>query len=357
MNLFGTALSVLHYSMVDRLLAPLTRGTGVIFMLHHVRPGVPNDFEPNRILTVTPDFLEGVISLVKAQGYDCVSLDEAAVRLSNGNSKRPFACFTLDDGYRDNAEFAYPIFKRHNVPFTIYVPSAFADGDGDLWWLTLEAAIAKASKISLDMSGSEHSFATETADAKTAAFEKIYWWLRSLPERQARQEVAKLAASQGYDPSQRCRELVMSWDELRDLAADPLVTIGGHTVHHFALAKLSEAQARDEIRCGLKRIEQELCVTCRHFSFPYGDEGSAGSRDFRLAKEIGLLTAVTTRKGLLKRKHAGDLAALPRFSLNGDFQDLRYIKVILSGLPFALWNGLGWVRALLTRAGRTLPTG
>lgn len=357
MNLFGAALSALYYTKIDRLLAPLTRGQGVIFMLHHVRPGAPDEFEPNRILAVTPEFLESVIAHVKAEGFECVSLDEAATRLGNAKNQRPFACFTLDDGYRDNAEFAYPIFKRHGVPFTIYVPSAFADGDGDLWWLTLEAAIANASKISLDMSGTEHTFVTETAAAKTNAFEKIYWWLRTLPERQARAEVAKLAHAQGYDSSQRCRELVMTWRELRELAADPLVTIGGHTVHHFALAKLSEAEARDEIRCGIKRIEQELSRPCRHFSFPYGDEGSAGEREFRLAKEIGMLTAVTTRKGLLQRAHANSLTALPRLSLNGDFQDVRYIKVILSGVPFALWNGLSWLRARLSHFKRVLPAG
>ena len=344
-NLFGAALSVLHYTKADRLMAPLTRGQGVIFMLHHVRPGAAEDFEPNRILRVTPEFLDGVIGQVKAEGFDCVSLDEAASRLTDGANERPFACFTLDDGYRDNREFAYPIFKRHGVPFTIYVPSAFADGTGDLWWLTLEATVARAPKIVLDMNGAEQTFVTETAAAKNAAFLKIYWWLRDLPERQARDAVANLAKVHGHDHAQSCRELVMTWDELRELAADPLVTIGGHTVNHFALAKLSEAEARDEIRRGVERIEQELQRPCRHFSFPYGDERSAGQRDFRIAKELGLLTAVTTRKGLIHREHAGTLTALPRFSLNGDFQDLRYIKVMLSGLPFALWNGISRLQA------------
>ena len=34
------------------------------------------------------------------------------------------------------------------------------------------------------------------------------------------------------------------------------------------------------------------------------------------------------------------MTALPRLSLNGDFQDLRYIKVMLSGAPFAVWNAV-----------------
>jgi peptidoglycan/xylan/chitin deacetylase (PgdA/CDA1 family) len=339
-NLFGAALSVLHYTKADRLVAPLTRGQGVIFMLHHVRPGEPEAFEPNRILRVTPEFLESVIEHVKGEGFDCVSLDEAAERLESGGSSRPFACFTLDDGYKDNRTYAYPIFKRHGVPFTVYVPTSFADGTGDLWWLTLEAALARAPSIAVDLHGAEHTFATGTPAEKNAAFEKIYWRLRDLPERRARDEVARLAQQHGHDASQTCRDLVMTWDEVRDLAADPLVTIGGHTVNHLALSKLSEAEARDEIRDGAARIETELGRPCRHFSFPYGDERSAGPREFRLAKELGMTTAVTTRKGLIHREHSHSLTALPRFSLNGDFQDLRFVKVMLSGLPFALWNGM-----------------
>ena len=70
------ALSALHYSGADSMIAPLTRGIGAIFMLHHVRPEKPNSFEPNRILKVTPDFLEQVIGQVRASGFEIVSLDE-----------------------------------------------------------------------------------------------------------------------------------------------------------------------------------------------------------------------------------------------------------------------------------------
>ena len=84
----------------------------------------------------------------------------------------------------------------------------------------------------------------------------------------------------------------------------------------------------------------ELGRPCRHFSYPYGDETSAGQREFDIAAKLGIATAVTTRKGLLHKSHVDALTALPRLSLNGDFQDPRYIKVLLSGAPFAFLNAL-----------------
>lgn len=157
-KLLKAALSALHYTGADGLIAPFTSGNGVIFMLHHVTPEPQGAFSPNGILKVTPEFLETVIQQVKAAGFDCISLDDVPERIARGDASRPFAVFTLDDGYKDNREHAYPIFKRYGVPFTIYVPSSFADGTGDLWWLNLEEALRRLSSVTLEMNGTRRSF-------------------------------------------------------------------------------------------------------------------------------------------------------------------------------------------------------
>jgi len=76
-----------------------------------------------------------------------------------------------------------------------------------------------------------------------------------------------------------------------------------------------------------------------HFSYPIGDESAAGAREFRLAAEVGYKTAVTTRPGVLFAEHADHLAALPRLSINGEFQQRRYVEVLLSGTGTGIWNG------------------
>src|SRR5215510_404789 len=337
-TLLRAMLSALHYSGADAMIAPLTRGIGAIFMLHHVRPEKPSSFEPNRALMVTPDFLEQVITQVTQSGFEVVSLDEAHFRLIEGDYGRPFVCFTFDDGYRDNLEYAYPIFKRHNLPFAIYVPTEYADGYGDLWWLALEKVIVRVEALSVKLGGVQRRLRCDTPTAKDAAFQAIYRWLRSIDEADARAFVRELCDSVGVMREDLCVDLIMNWEDIRQLAADPLVTIGAHTRRHYALAKLTLAEAQAEIEKSVRRIEQETGKLCRHFSYPYGDATSAGPREFALVKELGLRTGVTTRRGLIHPRHAAELTALPRVSLNGDYQKRRYVKVLLSGAPFALFN-------------------
>ncbi len=341
------AMAGLYHTGAHRLLAPYTQGVGLIFTLHHVRPEPAElkPFAPNRILEVTPEFLEAVLDQVEDAGLDVITLDEAAERLERGEDKR-FVCFTFDDGYRDNLHYAYPLFKRRGLPFTLYVPTAYPDGDGELWWMALEEVVARTDdEIALQRDGETWRLPTATVADKERAFEEVYWWLRALDEDAQRRGIRALAARYGVDLRTECREEVMTWDEIRTMAADPLVTIGAHTKDHYAIAKLPEPIAMDQMAGSADRIEQELGQRPAHFAFPYGDPGSAGPRDFALAAQAGFKTAVTTRKGMLFPDHRDYLTALPRVSLNGDYQSLTYTAVYLSGAPFALWNGFQQVNA------------
>jgi peptidoglycan/xylan/chitin deacetylase (PgdA/CDA1 family) len=293
---------------------------------------------------VTPDFLDAVLDQVQDAGLDVISLDDAVQRIKDGDDRR-FACFTFDDGYRDNLEYAYPLFKRRSLPLTLYVPTDYPDGNGELWWLALEEIVARASELELCRDNTLWRLPASTVPEKIRAFEEIYWYLRDLDEATQRRVVRVLAERPDVDMAADCTRLIMNWDEIRTMAADPLVTIGAHTKGHFAIAKLSEAKAMEEMTGSADRIERELGVRPAHFSFPYGDAESAGPRDFAMARPAGFKTAVTTRKGMLFPDHRRHLTALPRVSLNGDYQSLTYTAVYLSGAPFALWNRFQQVNA------------
>lgn len=335
---FKAGLEALYFSGAHYMMAPFSRGMGIIFTMHHVREALASDFWPNRILEITPDYLDAVIERVRAHGIDIVSLDEAHRRLTEPGEHGRFAAFTFDDGYRDNLEVAYPIMKKHEVPFTVYVTSGYVDGMGEIWWQALEDVVAKQDHLGAVVDGKTRYFDTRTTAEKEAAYEEVYWWLRSIDEDEQRAFVRDLAARYKVDMKEIGVRELMSWEEVRSMAADPLVTIGAHTVNHFAIAKLDRERAVREIREGARILEAELGQKPKHFAYPYGDPGSAGLRDFEIAKELGFLTAVTTRKGVVFPDHRDHLTALPRVSLNGDYQTMRYLDLFLSGAPFALFN-------------------
>jgi peptidoglycan/xylan/chitin deacetylase (PgdA/CDA1 family) len=332
-------LETLYYSGFHRLARQFLAGEGAILTFHRVRPVRAGAFQPNRHLEITPEFLDELIGRVREAGIDIVAMDEVPYRLMTRGHKRRFVALTFDDGYRDNLLYAWPVLKRHQAPFTVYVASAFADGAGQLWWMAVEAAIARSERIEVTLDGVERAFACGTSEAKCASFGELMRWIDACPdEATIRAAVGEIAFGYGVDMAKQCREACMDWEELSRMAGDPLTTIGAHTVNHVTLAKTPDATVRSEMTDGARRIRALLGTTPRHFAYPFGGPVEAGEREFAAAAAAGFATAVTTRPGVLRAQHAQALTALPRISINGEFQRLRYLDVLLSGAPTALIN-------------------
>jgi peptidoglycan/xylan/chitin deacetylase (PgdA/CDA1 family) len=345
-NVIRAGLGALYFTGAHYLLRPIFSGVGAIFMLHHVRPRRDAEFQPNRHLEVAPEFLRAMLAHLRSRDVDIVTMDEVHRRLIERNFSRRFACFTLDDGYRDNRDFALPVMREFDAPLTMYVASDFAEGIGRLWWIALEMTIARASSIEVTIGGVATRLDTSGTAAKQAAFDRLHDWLRSLPgEHDIEREIAALCARHGVDEAAICRELCMSWDELKPFADDPLVSVGAHSITHCNLARQSEEIASNEMAISRARIENVLQRPVVYLAYPYGDKDAAGPREFALARTAGYKTAVTTRPGMIFPESAGHLTALPRVSLNGNYQHKRILPVLTSGAATAMWNGFRRVDA------------
>lgn len=337
-DIYKAGLNVLYYTGTHKLLAPFSQGIGAILMLHRVTETPRPEFDPNGFLEVTPDFLTDTINFVRDQGYDIVSLDEACERIKNPTG-RQFVAITFDDGFRDNYEIAYPLLKRMGVPFTVFVASGFIDWTVDLWWAALERIIRNRTELSVELRGRVRQFDCGTVSKKFAVFNELTHWLTAvLSEDEQRETIRAMAAADDLDLRELNAELAMTWNEVKALTDDPLVTIGAHTVDHYALSRLDADRVREEITGGADRLEKMTGVRPEHFAYPYGGRSAAGPRDFKIAAEAGFKSAVTTRPGLLFEEHGEHLTALPRVSLNGEFQALRYLDLLMSGGAFALNN-------------------
>src|SRR3982074_2735719 len=287
-NVIRAGLGALYFTGAHYLLRPIFSGVGAIFMLHHVRPRRDAEFQPNHHLEVAPEFLRAMLAHLRSHGIDIITMDEVHQRLIERNFSRRFACFALDDGYRDNRDFALPVMREFEAPCTVYVASDFAQGIGRPWWIALEAVIAKASFIEVPIDGTTTRLDTSTPAAKRTAFDRLHDWLRGLPgEHDLRREMDALCAPHGVDETAICRELCMSWDELKPFADDPLITIGAHTITHCNLALQTEEIAAHEMAISRARIEDVLQRPVVGLAYPYGAKTAARPREFAVAQAAG----------------------------------------------------------------------
>jgi len=317
-----TALLALHASGAHRLVPRSLAGVGAILMLHRVREPDGAAFAPNDILEVTPSFLEATILRLLDLGYDFVTLDEAVRRLAEKHFTKPFIVFTLDDGYRDNLTDAAPVFTRHNIPFTVYLTTGLPDGTAELWWIMLERIIAGAREIHVRFAEGEERIVCASVEEKKAAWKNIYWRLRAYPEDAMRGEIRRLAAEHGIDSSALTREIAMSWDEVRALAANPLASIEAHTADHYALAKLDAPMPMTRSPTASLATRQNLAAAPAIFHTRMAPRTPLASGTSRLPAISALLR---------RRRHARTVAARTCGAADGAAP--RLAQWALSGCP------------------------
>ena len=341
---FKSIMNGLYFIGSHAMMRHWSGGLGAILMLHHVRDNPASDFAPNAHLTVSPNHLESTLQFLRRQKVDIISMDEVVKRIATGQKStngKPFVAITFDDGYRDNAEIAAPILRQYDAPYTIFVATGLVDGTADLWWDGLEAIIRNKKRLLVKVSGIVEEIDCSSVEAKSQSYATLLEYLTTeLSEEEQRSWVKELAILYKFDLDRFRQNEMMRWDELQQLAKDPLCTIGAHTIHHYALARLNEEPAAKEIREGARILEAALGQKPKHFAYPYGYPAAAGKRDFELTEKLGFESAVTTRPGVIYADHKNHMTALPRISLNGHFQKNRYTKSLLSGLPTLLANNM-----------------
>jgi peptidoglycan/xylan/chitin deacetylase (PgdA/CDA1 family) len=326
-------LSAIGLSKVYYLF-PRARGRGVIFTLHHVRPLQNHAFSPNALLEITPEFLEKAIIIAKNSGYIPVALHDLPHLLKNGNPSDLYICFTLDDGYRNNKEYAAPIFKKHNVPFTIFICPGFVYRTRTLWWETVLEILRASDSIDFDFGSGIETIDVSTLFKKQKAFVKFSKYVETIDENQAVEQIDELARTKNIDPFSIVERELMDEKDLKELAQNPLCTLGGHTMTHCNLARVSEKRLHEEIEASCKSVSNISNHSVQTFAYPYGFKSATGVREFNAAQKLGLKVAVTTQAAVIQNSDLDNHTGLKRISLNGHYQKKKYVKALLSGLPF-----------------------
>ncbi len=325
-------LEFLYFTGCARFAEWWRAGEGIIIKFARVRPPRSGAFQPHKSLEIAPDRFEIMLRRLRRWNYDIIPIGEIAERLQRpGARPRRFACLTFEIGYRDFLDHAWPILKRHNAPAALYVPANFADQLGELWWLALEAIIARNDRVGLFVDRRELRLECRNMRDKNEAFAFLSEAFGAMMPAERSAAIQDLCRRYGVDLSAISTDEMMTWPEIAELAADPLLTVGSACLTYPVLSRLDRQQAERELRMGRAVAEGAIGKDVLHLAYPHGTRDTFGRREMMLASELGFASAVTAEPGVVKPGEV-EMMALPRISWDGRRRSLRAWRALLSGL-------------------------
>jgi peptidoglycan/xylan/chitin deacetylase (PgdA/CDA1 family) len=224
--------------------------------------------------------------------YHPVSADEVLAAARGARSLPHRAVLvTFDDAYRDFGEIAWPILRRHGVPATVFVPTAYPDHpEREFWWDRLYRAASTSRCAALDVAPLG-TLPLDSAERRRASIRTLQNHLKRVPHAEALLLMERICADLGEGapvPGQ-----VLGWSDLRALAREG-VALCAHTRTHPALDQLPLAEARAEIRGSREDLLREIGGSPPIFAYPFGGLNAAVAD---VVREEGFELAVTCLDG------------------------------------------------------------
>lgn len=285
------------------------RSLGTIYMLHRCSPINRSNLYWNEHMKVSPEFLKNFLGVQRKQ-YDFISLDDVAIlSRSKQKLKKKFIAMTFDDGYRDNYEYALPVFDEMCIPFTVYVTNSFPDRTAFLWWYILEDILQQNKQITLS---DGRQFECETKEEKEKVFLSLRQLVIDLNQDKLPDGFRQLFCKYKIDDTSYNDKLCLSWSMIQEMSNSKYCTIAAHTMNHKALNKLPEDKLDYEIVQAKRILEEYIKKPVQHFSYPFGTPNEVGNRDIAFVKECGFSTACYAFGGCVTKKNMCNPLELPR---------------------------------------------
>jgi len=303
---------------IVRFLEPLynsffNRPIGEVYMFHRVTPN-DKSIKPIADLNVTPVRFEQFIK-DRIDKLDFISVDDMLSVMQNRQKRhKRFALITFDDGYADNYEFAYPILKKYNIPFCIYLSVNLIDTGEKVWNYPLVAEKIIRHNEYLELADGT-KYKCNSREEKEKAFQAVKFWILNQPYDKL-QDNFKIQFGK-YLNDNVFESNTLTWNQIEEMSKNGLCTFGSHTMSHCRLS-FSEPKWLDyELSESKNIIESHIGKPVEHLSYPYGWKTDVSAAASEYAEKHGYKTAMVSWGGPV-RKHDRDKYHVKRIMVFGN---------------------------------------
>ncbi|WP_417536863.1 polysaccharide deacetylase family protein [Methylophaga sp.] len=302
----------------------LARNHPRILMYHRISPdGAPG--------TISVDQFRSHIKLIKKE-FNPIPLSELVELHEQGAAPKNAVVVTFDDGYRDFADYAFPIMKAEGVTATLFLTTGFVNGDLWLWPDQLKYLVDRRTHTGnfqlqsldthLDLNLSPYEIWSELADycMKMSNDRKIDF-------------IKKLYSKNNVEipvtPPEKYRPV--TWQQVKRMVDDGL-EIGCHTYSHPILTKTKEEELKAELLDSKKMIEKKISKKVNFFCYPNGQESDTSAEIEDLLSKYGYEYGVVAFPGVNPLR---DIWKIKRYAAPDQYMDF---EKVLFGLRYLFNN-------------------
>lgn len=125
----------------------------------------------------------------------------------------------------------------------------------------------------------------------------------------------------------------LTWEQLREMAKDPLVTIASHSVSHRIMPELTDDEIQVEVSESKRILEAELGIPIHYFTYP---EGKYDQRVLKAVQAAGYFSAFTMNDA--DERLAGQSESLLEIGRIGQSRTAEMVEIAWGGDPQPTWS-------------------
>lgn len=298
-----------------RLLSTALPWEGVLILNYHRVGDGSASIHDRGLWSASSDAFDRQLSFLKTCS-DVIGLDE--IESSLGQRGNRHVAITFDDGYLDNYEIAYPLLRQHRLPAAFFIATGFIDQPSLPWWDEIAMLVRTTTVEQLDLRDWLPEPLSLEPGNRDQAIRRVLDIYKSLQGGHAAMLLDRLR-----EQSRCAADCVpvekhwMDWPMIRDMAANGMI-IGGHTVHHPVLSRLSLDQQRAEISGCAMRLREELDQPMDYFAYPVGGPDTFDERTRLCLQQAGVRLAFSYYGGIATRRSAH--FDMPRVAVAADMK-------------------------------------
>ncbi len=308
------AVSTLYYSGFFGLIRLLQRDRLTILMYHRFS-------EKTEPFKLRQHVFDRQLNFLRKK-YSIISFDAYLQVLHGTQTSLPAnpLIITIDDGYQDNYEYAFPVLKKHDVPATIFLTTDFVSCKAWLWANRLEYILKNTTRayFSFMLGDIEQAFQVDTFEGWHHAQLVLFNYCRTLPETKKKEVLIDLAghlkvivpdeATSAFAP--------LTWEQIREMQ-NSNIGYGSHTCSHSIMSRLSDNELDYELKVSKEKIENNTNTKVNVLCYPNGQPEDISKNVIRFVQRNGYCSAVTTIAGFNYFNNS-DPYLLNRITLGGE---------------------------------------